>query len=215
MQRYFQQKALDLPKRDRTRALLMDGLICVNAETGIDALTVQQITRATGLAQGTFYNHFEDREDLVVHTAQSLLLQVHDVVLDRCRELSPGLQRMLIAVDATIDAAIEIPAHGKLLSDASGRFPQLADPIRKTIREDFSAGRRDNHIRVSPSRLLDQQIGALLGVSMRLRLEQPELRSVNRDTCRAVARLVGQTPDEAVASVAAALKYSRAKLSTR
>jgi AcrR family transcriptional regulator len=59
---------LDLGKRERTkaanRAAILDAAMVVFGEAGYGATSVRDIVRGTGLASGTFYNYFPDKESI-------------------------------------------------------------------------------------------------------------------------------------------------------
>ncbi|MGH3056585.1 MAG: TetR/AcrR family transcriptional regulator, partial [Gaiellaceae bacterium] len=52
-------------KRTRTRAQLLDAALRVFARKGTGAAPIHEITAEAGVANGTFYNYFRTREELV------------------------------------------------------------------------------------------------------------------------------------------------------
>lgn len=54
----------DTNRRERTRAL-EEAALRLFLERGLDAVTIDDITQATGVAKGTFYRYFEDKAGLV------------------------------------------------------------------------------------------------------------------------------------------------------
>ena len=60
--RLFAPEVASLGKSARTRAQLMDAAIAVLARHGIEAASVNEIARAAGVANGTFYVHFRDKD---------------------------------------------------------------------------------------------------------------------------------------------------------
>ncbi|MEL7451260.1 MAG: helix-turn-helix domain-containing protein, partial [Pseudomonadota bacterium] len=163
--------------------MLLDGIVAVCARRGLDSATVQEVTRHSGLAQGTFYNHFVDREALIVEAAKAILVGVHLKIGQRVRGMPAGIHRMVVAIDSTISEAVVLPDHGKLLSETIGRYPAITDEVRPALRADMRAGRRSGQMHVRASRLLDEQIGALIGLAIRLRLSGNTKGAINRSTC--------------------------------
>lgn len=53
-------------KTERTKALLMENALLLFKEKGYDAVTVEEITRASGVAKGTFYSYFSVKSDIIV-----------------------------------------------------------------------------------------------------------------------------------------------------
>ena len=52
-------------RRERTRASLLEGARHVIAAKGFDAATITEITRAADVGFGSFYNHFESKNQLL------------------------------------------------------------------------------------------------------------------------------------------------------
>lgn len=52
-------------RRDRTRSQLQDAMLEMLIEHGYDAIVVQQITDRADVGRGTFYFHFDDKEDVL------------------------------------------------------------------------------------------------------------------------------------------------------
>lgn len=53
------------PRIVRTKAALREALISLMEERGFDGFTVNDLCQRAGLNRGTFYNHFEDKDDLL------------------------------------------------------------------------------------------------------------------------------------------------------
>ena len=192
---YFQQRASDQPKRIRTRAALLDSVVAVTARRGLDNINVCTVTREAGLAQGTFYNHFESRNDLIVSAGLAIIDDIGERVLPRVRPLSPGHDRMITALDASIREAVAQPQLGFFLAESISRYRAVFDRIRPRLRSDLRAGARDGGVRAD--RILEEQVGLLFGLAIRLRLMGKVRRDVNRTTCEAVLRLAGLSVSEA------------------
>ena len=75
-QGYFQGQTAGGGKRERTRSALLDATVSVVAAKGMEATKILDITEAAGLANGTFYNHFEDKESILREAAYGIALAV-------------------------------------------------------------------------------------------------------------------------------------------
>lgn len=76
------------PRLARSRALLLDAASRLLAETGIDAVTVDAVTRAAGVARATLYRHFGSNAELQAAAFERLLPPVapppqHGTIRDR------------------------------------------------------------------------------------------------------------------------------------
>ena len=171
------------------------------ARHGLEATTVQAVTRETGVAHGTFYNHFDDREDLLVSAAIAVLDEISTNVQAAAKPFSPGVDRLVVATSKTIMEAVARREFGHLLASAVGRFPRVTDRIRPKLRADLRAARAAGAIQVPSSLLLDEQIGALVGLAIQRILSGGQASRITRETAQAVLRLLGQEPTQAAATV--------------
>lgn len=53
-------------KTEKTKASIMDNALRLFRDQGYDGVSVEQITRAAGVAKGTFYTYFETKSDIIV-----------------------------------------------------------------------------------------------------------------------------------------------------
>ena len=63
--------------------------------------------------------------------------------------------------------------------------------MRPNLRSDLRAALQARLVTVRPNRLLDEQIGALIGLAIRRRLGGDSRSSTNKPTAEAVLRLLG------------------------
>ncbi|MDP3326763.1 TetR family transcriptional regulator, partial [Parvibaculum sp.] len=63
-------------KRERTRSALLDAAVEVVAEKGGEAAKISDITTAAGLANGTFYTHFNDKAEILREAAYGIAFEV-------------------------------------------------------------------------------------------------------------------------------------------
>lgn len=76
------------PRVIRTKQVILEALVILIEEKGIDAVTVKDITRKANINRGTFYLHYQDKTDLlektvgdIVEECQALLLQSNSLVI--------------------------------------------------------------------------------------------------------------------------------------
>src|SRR5688572_23629605 len=71
-----------LPKRERTRAQLVDAALKVFSARGVAASTIQEIADVAGMTTGTVYNHFKTKDELLrevaLHLAGTLCERITD-----------------------------------------------------------------------------------------------------------------------------------------
>lgn len=69
-------------KRERTRTLLIEAGIDVLAERGLEGVSIDELMRQAGMARGTFYNHFQTREELTAAISQHIREKIFQLVVD-------------------------------------------------------------------------------------------------------------------------------------
>lgn len=61
------------PRVIRTRRLLIDALMNIIVEEGIEAVTIREIVRKAEVNRSTFYLHFRDKQDIVTQMQDDIL----------------------------------------------------------------------------------------------------------------------------------------------
>ncbi|MCA9998604.1 MAG: TetR/AcrR family transcriptional regulator [Anaerolineales bacterium] len=114
-------------KKDAKRTTMMQAAVHVFAQKGYHAATVRDVVKAAGVAIGTFYFYFPDKETLFVHlyeeTAQFLAQTIRQAVNSRSQlphQLSAGLQAYLNIAEYE-PAVVQL-----LLVGGIGAVPSLA-----------------------------------------------------------------------------------------
>src|SRR5512139_3256514 len=87
------------PARSRadTRRRLLEAAVALFAESGLHGVTSAQIARRAGVATGTFYLHFADKEALFHEIAFAALAELRAPQERASRDLAPGSRAYLRA----------------------------------------------------------------------------------------------------------------------
>jgi AcrR family transcriptional regulator len=104
----YSSSAISAPERLRARmrvavrdAILEAAELCV-AEGGVEAASLQAIAKRAGVAVGTIYNHFEDRQDLFRSLFDARRTEIIAAVTASMKEhASASLSEQLLAVAET------------------------------------------------------------------------------------------------------------------
>jgi AcrR family transcriptional regulator len=88
---------------NRTRRKLLDAARSVFADKGFDAATVDDITERADIGKGTFYYHFENRQDLI----QTIIKSVLDDLAGQMEEACKDKEELPDILDAMIGAHID------------------------------------------------------------------------------------------------------------
>jgi TetR/AcrR family transcriptional regulator, transcriptional repressor for nem operon len=129
------------PKGRRTREALLEAGVAVAERSGLAGLSVAAVTAEAGVAKGTFYVYFGDREAFIDALHQRFYAQVNEAVAEAVAGLRPGAELLAAAVDAYLDVCLanrgvkalvlETRAQSELtttMEEREGRFAALAAP---------------------------------------------------------------------------------------
>ena len=126
----------------RTRKKLKEAALDVFSEKSIDAVTVEEITEKADVGKGTLYQHFDDKEEIVV----MLVEEAVDHLIERIRAydstpktLEDMLEHLLnVHYEFSVDAAEEflLLFQGKiLLRLQSDTLDELEEPYMRYLVE--------------------------------------------------------------------------------
>lgn len=189
-------------RRLRTRAALLEAGRRLFSERGVGGVTIQQITEAADVAKGSFYNHFESREDLQRAAAAAALEQI-GAALDQNVEQRERDPARIIATSllSTLRACLADPALGGFLLQNED-VVEFADAILVRGRRDLIRGRRSGRFDIQDVEVLMAAIaGAGQGV-LRARLRGELKAAAETRFIALVLRMLGLEADEAAAIAA-------------
>jgi len=193
-------------KKDAKRTAMMQTAVRVFAEKGYHAATVRDIVSAAGVAIGTFYFYFPDKETLFVHlyeeTAEFLLHAIQQAINSR----STLPQQIHAGVQAFVNIAVYEPAVVQLLLVGGvGAVPSLSAK-RAAFREQLidiwqqplqTASNAAEIVPQNDRRTAEALVGAFDEVVLNLlTFVEPELEAAAavRDMTEFALRATGYTP---------------------
>ncbi len=138
----FAPEAASLGKSARTRAQLMDAGIAVFARNGIEAASVNEIARAAGVANGTFYVHFRDKDDMASVVSLAMATEIARQLDEDMRDVDCAIQRVVCATRRFLQIASEQPPLGWAFLKACQALPDLRHQVGVYMRQDIARGVR-------------------------------------------------------------------------
>jgi AcrR family transcriptional regulator len=106
------KKSRAAQRSEITRQSLLDAAKEMFAEKGIDLTTVDDITERADLGKGTFYYHFNNKDEVVAELIRNIMSELCDAIEKRCRGID-NLEELLDAI---------ILAHLRFFADRPGDF---------------------------------------------------------------------------------------------
>jgi TetR/AcrR family transcriptional repressor of nem operon len=101
-----------------TRDVLLDAGRAVVARDGLAGLSVNRVVAEAGLAKGTFYVHFADRNAFVDALHAQFHARVDDAVQAAIIDVPLGAKRLLAGTTAYLDVSLADPAVKALTLEA-------------------------------------------------------------------------------------------------
>jgi TetR/AcrR family transcriptional repressor of nem operon len=106
------------PKGRRTRELLLQAGTTVAERAGLAGLSIAAVTAEAGLAKGTFYVHFVDRDRFVDALHQRFYARISEAVTTAVSGLPPGIERLLAGIETYLDTCLEHRAVKALILES-------------------------------------------------------------------------------------------------
>jgi TetR/AcrR family transcriptional repressor of nem operon len=124
------------PRGHRTREALLDAGVAVAVRHGLAGLSVNRVVAEAGVAKGTFYVHFEDRDAFVDALHSRFHARVERSAAAATGGIPPGAERLIRGAEAYLDTcladravkalALEARSDPALASSMSARHERFA-----------------------------------------------------------------------------------------
>ena len=144
----FERGARSRGKSERTRARLMDAAVEVVAARGVDAASAHEIAQTADVANGTFYNYFTDKDEIVSEVTFRLLREVVLRIDDAMASLDDAAERVTFATRQIIELAASHEPWGRALLRAIPSMYDLRHAATAYARADLERGVADGTFRV-------------------------------------------------------------------
>jgi AcrR family transcriptional regulator len=115
-------RAISLTRAERAEVVkrrLFDAAISVVGEHGYAGATVTRITTLAKVAQGTFYNYYPNRQDLLDQLLPRVGGQMLEFIRARVENQPPGPEIEVMRFRAFFDFLVEVPQFMRILYEAA------------------------------------------------------------------------------------------------
>jgi AcrR family transcriptional regulator len=127
-------------RRAKTRQALLDAGSRLLAEKPIDAIAIDEIVRAAGVAKGSFFNHFEDKDAFGRAVARQLRMEIEEAVAETNRGIEDPARRVARSVCLYVRHGSRHPQRASVLLRVSSRLSQPDAPLNQGVLSDVSKG---------------------------------------------------------------------------
>jgi len=182
-------------RRARTRQSLLDAGMLAIGELGIDRLTISSITERADVALGSFYNHFDNREDFLLTLSQQAITDwVVDIRRLRGSDFDNSSDRICVALVVLVRRSIHEPLWARFWTESLGRnLFETTRELLEVLERIVCEGRDASLFRVDePSAVASMLLGiahqCLLHIAAQ---DEPAADVLERTFAGAVLRLLG------------------------
>jgi AcrR family transcriptional regulator len=150
-------------KRERTRGELVAAAERLVAARGLDALSIDDITEEADVAKGTFYTHFEDKDDLAAAVARAIRIELEGKITATNEGVTDAAIRMANGLSSLCAFAIKQPVRARALLRLIPGVVDPETPINAGIRGDIASGVKSKRFAVAS---VNAATVATLGIAM-------------------------------------------------
>jgi AcrR family transcriptional regulator len=139
------------------------------AQHGLDALSIDAITEEADVAKGTFYTHFQDKDDLAAAIGRQIRLDLEDRITRMNHGVKDAAVRMANGLATVLDFAIRQPVRARALMRLIPGSVDPETPINAGIRADIVLGQKTKIFQVpSLNAAVVITLGSAMSAAMRL-----------------------------------------------
>ena len=127
------------PRAARTRAALIAAGFDLLADRPIDAIPIDDVVARAGVAKGSFFNHFADKQDFAAAISAEVRVEVEALVTARNAAVSDPLERIAGGMQIAAQFALEQRRRSAVLMRGEGSSTARAHPLNRGLVADVEA----------------------------------------------------------------------------
>jgi AcrR family transcriptional regulator len=181
-------------KRARTRAQIVEAGVMLLAERPPEALTVDAVVEAAGVAKGTFYYHFQSIEELAAAVGEKLG-ETFDELLAPARLSQPDpIARISFALTQFLTKAIADPVWARLVIQSAQAPTEFLRSVRSNLKADLTEAKAQRRMVVQDVELAADIVAGIWLQVMRGTLQRRPAPNLAHQALDAVLRAIGASP---------------------
>lgn len=127
------------PRVARTRAALIAAGFDLLVDRSIDAIPIDDLVAKAGVAKGSFFNHFADKQDFANAIATEVRLELEDLVARCNARIDDPVERIARGMRVVAEFAITNPKRSAVLLRSHASSTARDHPLNKGLVEDMEA----------------------------------------------------------------------------
>lgn len=175
------------PRAARTRAALIAAGFELLVERPIDAIPIDDVVAKAGVAKGSFFNHFADKQDFANAIATEVRLEVEALITKANDGVANPVERIAGGMRVAAEFAMAQPKRSAVLLSSQGSSTARAHPLNRGVVGDFEAACAQGLLRPEA-----QESGVLywLGLCQAIMTNIVERRPSREDANRRLAEML-------------------------
>lgn len=181
-------------KAQLTYRNLMEAAAHIVGEKGYAASTIAKVTQQAGVAHGTFYNYFEDRQELFDVLLPYVGEQMTDKITQDLADAGSGLEREIARFRAYCNYLRQNPGFYRVLYEAevfapkahAAHIQRLSDGYIRSLRRAMAAG----DLREMDADEMSATVSILLGARAYVAMQHKDTGQIPDSAVTAYARLM-------------------------
>ena len=175
------------PRAARTRAALIAAGFELLVERPIDAIPIDDVVAKAGVAKGSFFNHFADKQDFANAIATEVRLEVEALITKANDGVANPVERIAGGMRVAAEFAMAQPKRSAVLLRSQGSSTARAHPLNRGVVGDFEAACAQGLLRPEA-----QESGVLywLGLCQAIMTNIVERRPSREDANRRLAEML-------------------------
>lgn len=131
----------------RTRAALIAAGFELLVERPIDAIPIDDVVAKAGVAKGSFFNHFADKQAFANAIAKEVRLEVEELVTRANASITNPVERIAGGMRVVAEFALTQPKRTLVLLRSQGSPTSRSHPLNQGLRDDIEAAYQQGLIR--------------------------------------------------------------------
>lgn len=127
------------PRAARTRAALIAAGFELLVERPIDAIAIDEVVARAGVAKGSFFNHFPDKQVFAEAIASEVRVELEALVTRANSEVADPVKRIAGGMRVAADFALNHPKRTAVLLRSHASSTARDHPLNKGLVDDFKA----------------------------------------------------------------------------
>jgi AcrR family transcriptional regulator len=193
----FAVKTSHLGKSARTRARLIDAALVVFARQGLDAASINEIAREADMANGTFYLHFKDKEELTSIVALSVVAEIVTELDAAMAGIDDAVERISLGTRQFVHIAFGRIDWGWTFFRSFWALPRLRREVAQYLRQDIELGVAQGVFTVTVDDFLVEMVGSLVNSALFARMNGTVGPEAGSRAAELQLRLLGVDPERA------------------